>query len=285
MKFHINANGDAGQCRAVKGACPFGGEAAHYATAEEARTAYEVTQQALANMEAEIKDSLRPVPVPENELMSVDQQAHRVGKYFVSTRRVGSIGAKPGQIDTLYETVIIDEENEEGLPVFEDATRDPSLQNAAHREAIRLAQRKMADSMQTVSFTPKVKSSEVVGTVGADGFVASTYPSHGDYVPEPVRAVVEDAGAGKTGFVAVRPHHGGGYLTHVMRDNPAWRQSMGLGKLIMYGRPICKSSSTRSAPTRIDGGHNDPTPPSEALANNDNVCEGCASKYADPDFK
>jgi len=40
-KFHINAAGEAGPCKAENGGCPFGGEADHYATAEEARDAYE----------------------------------------------------------------------------------------------------------------------------------------------------------------------------------------------------------------------------------------------------
>lgn len=40
-RFHINNNGDAGTCRAATGACPFGGEADHYETPEEARAAFE----------------------------------------------------------------------------------------------------------------------------------------------------------------------------------------------------------------------------------------------------
>lgn len=40
-KFHINAAGEAGPCKAENGGCPFGGEAEHYATAKEARDAYE----------------------------------------------------------------------------------------------------------------------------------------------------------------------------------------------------------------------------------------------------
>lgn len=40
-KYHINSNGDAGPCRASSGKCPFGGEADHYASAAEARAAFE----------------------------------------------------------------------------------------------------------------------------------------------------------------------------------------------------------------------------------------------------
>ncbi len=40
-KYHINAKGEPGVCQALKN-CPFGGEAAHYASAQEAREAYEL---------------------------------------------------------------------------------------------------------------------------------------------------------------------------------------------------------------------------------------------------
>lgn len=43
-KFHINRKGDATQCRAKTGACPFGSNEQHYSTREEAREAYEKEQ-------------------------------------------------------------------------------------------------------------------------------------------------------------------------------------------------------------------------------------------------
>lgn len=45
-KFHLNDKGEAGQCRAEKGGCPFGGEAQHYSSTEKARTAYEASMAA-----------------------------------------------------------------------------------------------------------------------------------------------------------------------------------------------------------------------------------------------
>lgn len=42
-KYHINAKGDAGKCSAVE-RCPFGGEDAHFSTAEAAREHYEAQQ-------------------------------------------------------------------------------------------------------------------------------------------------------------------------------------------------------------------------------------------------
>lgn len=41
-RFHINNEGEPGECRALKGGCPFG---AHFDTPAEARSAYEVAQQ------------------------------------------------------------------------------------------------------------------------------------------------------------------------------------------------------------------------------------------------
>lgn len=40
-KFHVNANGEAGACRAEKGGCPFGGEKEHFTSPEAARESYE----------------------------------------------------------------------------------------------------------------------------------------------------------------------------------------------------------------------------------------------------
>jgi hypothetical protein len=39
--FHINMRGEAGECRAEQGGCPFGGPEDHYASPEAARAAYE----------------------------------------------------------------------------------------------------------------------------------------------------------------------------------------------------------------------------------------------------
>lgn len=40
-KFHINPKGEAGECKARSGACPFGGEEEHHSSPEKARGAFE----------------------------------------------------------------------------------------------------------------------------------------------------------------------------------------------------------------------------------------------------
>lgn len=47
-KFHINNNGEAGACRATNGVCPFGGDAQHYSSFENARAAFELSMAAEA---------------------------------------------------------------------------------------------------------------------------------------------------------------------------------------------------------------------------------------------
>lgn len=42
-KFHINNSGEAGQCKATQGGCPFGGDAQHYESPEIARQAFELS--------------------------------------------------------------------------------------------------------------------------------------------------------------------------------------------------------------------------------------------------
>lgn len=47
-KYHINSAGEPGECQANAGNCPFGGEANHYPSAENARAAYEFSNASLA---------------------------------------------------------------------------------------------------------------------------------------------------------------------------------------------------------------------------------------------
>lgn len=42
-KFHVNNSGEAGQCKATQGGCPFGGDAQHYESSEVARQAFELS--------------------------------------------------------------------------------------------------------------------------------------------------------------------------------------------------------------------------------------------------
>jgi len=51
-KFHITDEGEAKQCHASKGKCPFGGSAQHFSTVEAARKSYEISMagEAEANM-------------------------------------------------------------------------------------------------------------------------------------------------------------------------------------------------------------------------------------------
>jgi hypothetical protein len=47
QRYHINLKGDPGRCSAQKGQCPFGEDAAHYDTAQQARAAFERNQLTL----------------------------------------------------------------------------------------------------------------------------------------------------------------------------------------------------------------------------------------------
>lgn len=44
-KFHVNNSGEAGQCRATLGGCPFGDDSHHYETPEIARKEYELSME------------------------------------------------------------------------------------------------------------------------------------------------------------------------------------------------------------------------------------------------
>ena len=63
-KYHINAKGEAGQCRAEAGGCPFGGEESHYPSKENAQKAFELSNAGQAMPPAAKKE--RPEPKSEH---------------------------------------------------------------------------------------------------------------------------------------------------------------------------------------------------------------------------
>lgn len=65
-KFHVNNAGEAGQCRATQGGCPFGGDAQHYDNPDSARKAFELSMAASQVPEASKK-------VVEKELTPEEQ--------------------------------------------------------------------------------------------------------------------------------------------------------------------------------------------------------------------
>jgi len=157
-------------------------------------------------------------------------------------------------------------------------------ETATHYDSEDAAREGYEASQETPVFSaPQSYGVAVTGDIDENGFVASTYPSYKDWVPAPVKAVIKDEATGKEGFVAARPRQG--YVTHVMRDNPRWRQSMGPGKLIIYNRSICgKAGKGGGSSSMIVGGHQNPTSPSQALSESRDSCAACAKKLADPNF-
>jgi len=53
--YHLNHNGDAGECRAVKGNCPFGGAEEHFKSASEARYSFEAKQGSFVSLKPQKK--------------------------------------------------------------------------------------------------------------------------------------------------------------------------------------------------------------------------------------
>ena len=70
-KYHINSKGEPGLCRAEAGGCPFGGEAVHYPTKENAQKAYELSNAAQAMPEAASKE---PAPIKSPHVMRKGRQ-------------------------------------------------------------------------------------------------------------------------------------------------------------------------------------------------------------------
>lgn len=63
-KFHVNEEGNPGQCSAQDGNCPFGADAPHFSTAEDARTHFEAVQSLTASLTGAKKKSVRDFVTP-----------------------------------------------------------------------------------------------------------------------------------------------------------------------------------------------------------------------------
>ena len=87
------------------------------------------------------------------------------------------------------------------------------------------------------------------------------------------------ASAEQVALLAARPRYG--YLTHAVRDQQRWRARMGLGRLIMYARPLCQGETGRRyshGPYMITGGHESPTPVLDAFSSASRPCLACQRK-------
>lgn len=88
-KIHVNSNGEPGVCKANNGRCPFGSEADHFETPEQAEKAYESAQIAMGNSIGGPKTAIEgAVARPEN-LEDARKLANIIaneGKYAVVTR-------------------------------------------------------------------------------------------------------------------------------------------------------------------------------------------------------
>jgi hypothetical protein len=140
-KYHINPiTGQPGKCTASKKPCRFGKADKHFNTRAEAQESYEKSQETQQFLDGLRKDPsvVEFTEVPASKLMHPKQKAHIVGKYLVSTRPVGSISAKGG-VETLYETMVIDNEDKDGDGEVESwATRDPDpeVHKKQHSDAL-----------------------------------------------------------------------------------------------------------------------------------------------------
>jgi hypothetical protein len=96
MSFHVNAAGNAGECRAQKGGCPFGSADEHFATAGEARDNFEKNMATETLTVAKFKPpvarfktsgsfavgEIKVEPLPK-EMRNIEKITLPAGRYFV----------------------------------------------------------------------------------------------------------------------------------------------------------------------------------------------------------
>lgn len=129
-KFHINSKGEPGLCQAQK-SCPFGGEASHYATAEEARQAFEASQDAFAVVISHSKKSQETRQV-------VTQDATLATALTVAAQEYGEADSKQDWIED--KTVAVARAQERVMMTAADsAAREKALQQKANARTALLA--------------------------------------------------------------------------------------------------------------------------------------------------
>ena len=67
-KYHVNSKGEPGICSAQSGNCPFGGENDHYSSAEDARVAFEKSQDSFAVVIKKSDSPDRSVQAPDSDM-------------------------------------------------------------------------------------------------------------------------------------------------------------------------------------------------------------------------
>lgn len=105
-KYHINAKGEPGKCRAWLGNCPFGGDSEHHETAEGARVAFEKSM-AEANTPEPLRKVEQEKPAFEYDEKYVERDAngnvelygfeHRGGDFILTKN-----GDNSYRVDTDY---------------------------------------------------------------------------------------------------------------------------------------------------------------------------------------
>ncbi len=93
--FHINTKGDAGICKAKQGKCPFGAPEEHYATAEEARRAFE---NSMEQPQAVALDLLSP------DVWEISEEPSEELAKALDMRFNGEFGAQKLTVKTLEAT-------------------------------------------------------------------------------------------------------------------------------------------------------------------------------------
>lgn len=91
-KYHVNAAGEAGPCKATQGGCPFGGEENHYSTPEEARAAYERTATKKKGLFSIFKRSKPKHEVVEDA--AIEEPKPAVRKPIIAVREPNPVAVK-----------------------------------------------------------------------------------------------------------------------------------------------------------------------------------------------
>lgn len=94
-KYHINDSGEAGECHAQKGGCPFGGEENHFTSAEAAREDFESQQKPFT--------ALRKDPQEETELKWPADPQEPNWMYKTQANAIAHYSTAHNEGNTVYE--------------------------------------------------------------------------------------------------------------------------------------------------------------------------------------
>lgn len=145
-KFHINSNGDAGECHATVGNCPFGGDENHYVSVSDAREAFEMNMNdhVIPETLKEKKHSEELQAVLAGTLKLDDKHMNDFLEENPKLARAVELARKLDTLDNAHDDETVTDDHEDWLfDLYRDYSEDPRYTATRHDDGTATVQLKV----------------------------------------------------------------------------------------------------------------------------------------------